>query len=345
MISGLFYVVSWVHHDVYFTYSRVIKIDNGTIYVRLNFTTQDAFIAQKSIDVHAQIFEMGLVYPNGTVVPSPPPLSNDLRIGTYYVVIVDAKKPYESFPDVIQNYTGALFTPAVLQQKPTLQIAGDDKVVFPLAGDYVGYLLVTTYPEKTISLGRVMNVSPPEASLQVASNNIGSGLSMIVVGLTIVQIGLVLHTRTKPITHNSTNHPMEAPPRGSDMPEESLRIQKQITYLGIYTTAGMSIGASIFSVGLAILFSLGPFIAENEHTGFTPFDESVFNSQLFASHYFIVIGLVMIVITGIGSMARTKTLKLNQSNSTSTSINVQHENVSSNKDWTYVSAPPDISRH
>lgn len=197
MIAGLLYVGSWTHSDVYFTYSRVFKIDNGTIYVRLNFTSQDAFIAQKSIDVHAQIFEMGLRYPNGTIVPMPPPLSNNLRLGTYNVIIVDAKKPYESFPDVLQNYTGALIIPAEVTQKPTFQMAGDDKVFFPLAGDYLGYMTISTYPGKVIQLGRVMEVSPPEASLQVISNNIGIGLSMIVVGLTIVQIGLVIHTKKK----------------------------------------------------------------------------------------------------------------------------------------------------
>lgn len=245
MIVGLFFVGSLFHHDQYFPYSRVIKTDNGTIYVRLNFTTPDAFIAQQSMDVHVQIFEMGLQYPNGTVVPQSPPLSNNLRIGTYYVVIVDARKPYESFPDVIQNYTGAVLAPSESQQKPTLQMAGNDKVIFPLSGDYTGYLLITTYP-KAIPLGRVISVSPPEASLQLASNNITTGLSIIVVGLTLVQVGLALHRKNKDTPNELTNRSIVTPPQNASKHVEfDIRLAQIGMRFGAFFAMGQQFSQSV----------------------------------------------------------------------------------------------------
>lgn len=204
MLFGLSYVVnigSLIHHDdVYSPYvSGPINLENGTIFVVLNFTTTDAFIAQKSIDVDMEIVEKSVIFENNTVAPYSPPLPNDYRIGSYNLMIINARNSDSTFPHTVMNYTGAYISPSDYKHKPILQIKGDDKVIFPLAGDYIAYLLVTPYdhPEQAISLGRVMNVSPPETSLQIISNNIGIGLSIIVVGLTVVQIGLALHISKK----------------------------------------------------------------------------------------------------------------------------------------------------
>ncbi|CUR52805.1 exported protein of unknown function [Nitrosotalea devaniterrae] len=203
MSTGLSFVLnfgSWVHHDVNFLYvSNPINLENGTIFVILNFTTTDAFVAQKSMDVNMQVVEKSVIYENGTIKPFPHPLSNDYRIGSYNLMIISARNSDSTYPHTELNYTGAFISPSDYKQKPMLQINGNDKVIFPLAGDYTAYLIVIAlnHPEQSIPLGRVMNVSPPETSLQVSSNNIGIGLSIIVVGLTIVQIGLASHTIKK----------------------------------------------------------------------------------------------------------------------------------------------------
>lgn len=203
MSMGLSFVLNWgfwIHHNVDFLYvSSPINLENGTIFVILNFTTTDAFVAQKSMDVNMQVVEKSVIYENGTIAPFPHPLSNNYRIGSYNLMIINARNSDSTYPHTELNYTGAFISPSDYKQRPILQINGTDKVIFPLAGDYTAYLLVTAldHPETGIPLGRVMNVSPPEASLQVASNNISIGLSIIVVGLTIIQIGLALHTSKK----------------------------------------------------------------------------------------------------------------------------------------------------
>lgn len=128
---------------------------------------------------------------------------------------------------------------------------------------------------------------------------------------------------------------------------ESLQIQKRLAYAGVYVTAGLSIGAAIFSVGLAILFSLGPYLVETERTGFTPFEQSVFNSQLSASHYFIYVGLSMMGITVFGSLVGIKNLKLkSQATLSASSVSSQNDSISNSSDLTYVQgAPHDIPRH
>lgn len=202
MSVGLSFVLNigpWVHHSIASPYLKSINLENGTIFLILNFTTTDAFVAQKSMDVDMQIVEKSTIDKHGVITPFPHPLSNNFRIGSYNVMIIDARNSDSSFPHTELNYTGAYISPSDYKEKPILRIQGNGKVIFPFAGDYTAYLLVSPYnhAEISIPLGKVMNVSPPEASLQVTSNNIGTGLSIIVVGLTIIQIGLALQTSKK----------------------------------------------------------------------------------------------------------------------------------------------------
>src|SRR5574337_567281 len=78
---------------------------------------------------------VNFIYENGTIAPYHP-LSNDYRIGSYNLMIINARNSDSTYPHTELNYTGAFISPSDYKQKPILQINGNDKVIFPLTGDY-----------------------------------------------------------------------------------------------------------------------------------------------------------------------------------------------------------------
>lgn len=256
MVLGLSYVFNldpWLHREVPYTYtSNPIVIDDGILFVTLDFNATDAFVAQNSMDVAIHIDEPSFINESNIITPQKHPLSNELRHGSYYVIIIDAKNSDQRYPETISNYSGALVQPIHYSPKPVLHAEGNSKVIFPLAGDYTAYLIVDyeSHPEVHIPLGRVMNVSPPEASLQLESNNIITGLSIIVVGLTLVQVGLALHRKKKDTPKELTNHSIIAPPQDA---EKYVKFEIKLAKIGMVFGASAAVGITIAGVGIALI--------------------------------------------------------------------------------------------
>jgi len=247
----------WIHREVPFTYvSNPIVIDNGVLFVTFDFNATDAFVAQNPMDVNLHIDEPSLIYPNNTIISHYHPLSNDLRQGTYNVVIVGAINSDLKYPLTISNYTGAVIIPTDYKSSPVLHVNGTSKVTFPLAGDYTAYLIVTapSHPELHIPLTRVMNVSPPEAALQLESNNITAGLSIIVVGLTLVQVGLALHRKKKDAPNELTNHSIATPSQDAG---KHVEFEIKLAKIGMIFGAQTAVGITITGVGIALIAEHG----------------------------------------------------------------------------------------
>lgn len=91
------------------------------------------------------------------------------------------------------------------------------------------------------------------------------------------------------------------------MNEKELEIQKKLTIYGIYGSLGMAAGVGLISIGIAILFSILPFIAQFEHSQFTTFDQSVIDSETRAYQIFVGLGSALILITvGLSKLAISK---------------------------------------
>ena len=91
------------------------------------------------------------------------------------------------------------------------------------------------------------------------------------------------------------------------MNKKELEVQKKLTMYGIYGGLGIAMGVGFISIGIAILFSILPFIAQFEHSTFTTFDQSVIDSETRAYQIFVGLGVALILLTiGLSKLAMDK---------------------------------------
>lgn len=77
----------------------------------------------------------------------------------------------------------------------------------------------------------------------------------------------------------------------------SIQLTKKLTFGGLLCTAGISIGAAYFSLGLSILYSIPPLIAEYSQKNATKFEESIVTNYVQVAPYYMYSGLLLIVLS------------------------------------------------
>lgn len=179
------------------------------------------------------------------------------------MIIVGAINSDLKYPLTISNYTGAAIFSTEYHKSPVLHVKGNSRVTFPLAGDYTAYLIVNaqSHPELHIPLANVINVSPPEAELQLKSNNITTGLSIIVVGLILVQVGLALDRKRSDKPNELRNHSTIQPNQDT---ETHIGFEIKLAKIGMVFGASVAVGITIVGVGIALIAEHGnPYHIDN----------------------------------------------------------------------------------
>ena len=88
----------------------------------------------------------------------------------------------------------------------------------------------------------------------------------------------------------------------------------RLTFIGIWSSATIAIGAAFMAAGIGILYGLFPLFSEARKSGFDNFDLGVINTLQSSSVFFIWGGLTLIILSVIASRVYIRNLKLKKNN-------------------------------
>lgn len=167
---------------------KVISYDGYTMEISLHFSSSNGFFAQTPISFYGSL---NSVYPR-TILPFG--YGGDTSHNAY-IFFKDATINGTNECNVLANSSGAYI-------ELNNFAFSSSYLTFPFEGDYEAFLIFTntnisdkSYNTTTFPLGKVIHASSPESAILFKTNQVMTGLSLIVTGMTIIQIWISLRGR------------------------------------------------------------------------------------------------------------------------------------------------------
>lgn len=178
-IFGLYFSVL-PQHQVYYTTLKEFSYNGSTWDVNLHFDSSNGFFAQTPITVNGHLHTYSDI--------------NHYKENMPVIFIKDAAiegTAYQIQSSMCGAQMRVYFDGSIVP----------NNIIFPFEGDYEAFLVFpANYAQQykkaeTISLGKVIHVSSPGSAILFKTNQIMTGLTLIVTGMTIFQIWVSWRSR------------------------------------------------------------------------------------------------------------------------------------------------------
>lgn len=197
--AGFSYTFGIATHHIYSATTMIVPCEDDKWMIHVNFASSDGFFSQTPITVNINATEKQR-------------RSNFTVLGVFIrdaFVVEEVNREMVRTQQLYNNMSGILIEEEHFEATESSNnenqyyryvnsrdVSRD--VEFPFEGDYEAFVIFDT-PNDTqqisVPIGRIIHVSSPESAIQFKTNNIVTGLTLIVTGMTIFQIWISLRQR------------------------------------------------------------------------------------------------------------------------------------------------------